>query len=70
MQTIDWGKLWELATGEAGGDAKIEPTADPELVILHWPDGSRGYWFWKHGEWNPDQEYNSAPCDVAARDSL
>lgn len=66
-----WGKLWEIATGEAGAPARIEPVAeDAGSVVLVWPDGSRGAYYWHNGAWLPFEGVNMAPGDVAARDSL
>ena len=68
-----WGKLWDIAIGctEEGGPATIE--VDPKecgYVTLVWADGTRGLWHWDDGEWNPVEGIDSAPADVAARDTL
>jgi len=47
-----WGKLWDIATDQPDGPAKIE--VDPEnegCVTLIWPDGSRTGLFWYDGHW-------------------
>lgn len=70
--TVDvWRKLWEVATGEGEGPARIEVEPDDlGSVVLVWPDGSRGAYYWHDGAWLPFGEVNAAPGDVAARDSL
>lgn len=71
MSTDAWGKLWDLAVDDPDGPATIE--VDPELcdrVTLVYPDGSRGGWIWHGNGWRAMEPYNSAPCDVAARDAL
>jgi hypothetical protein len=66
-----WGKLWDLATGEPGGDATI--IVDPEdsgRVVLAWPDGSKTAVYWHDNDWQIAGSADGAPCDVAARDAL
>ena len=66
-----WGKLWDVATGEPGAPARIEvdPT-DAGTVMLLWPDGSRSHLYWDDGDWQSCGHLDLAPCDVAARDTL
>ena len=66
-----WGALWDLATAEPEGPARIE--LDPEdsgTVVLVYPDGSRGTWYWHDGGWRPSEQHNACPGDVGARDSF
>ena len=67
-----WGKLWDIAIGDIDtGPATIK--VDPQdcgYVTLVWADGTRGLWHWDNGEWNAVQGIDSAPADVAARDTL
>ncbi len=66
-----WWKLWDKATSEPEGAAVIEVTPDDsDYVVLTWPDGSKGAWYWHDGDWQPCDTPNTAPCDVAARDSF
>lgn len=65
-----WGKLWDIATGEPGGNATIELTDDPGQVVLTWPDGSQAGLCWHDGEWRFEESLDTCPCDVAARDTL
>ena len=66
-----WSKLHFLATSDPGGPASIElDSEDCGSVVLVYPDGSRGAWYWHDGDWRPSQALNTAPCDVAARGSL
>lgn len=67
-----WGKLWEIAIGDTEmGAATI--TVDVEHcgeVTLTWPDGTRSYLYWEAGGWQFGVSFNSAPCDVSARDTF
>ncbi len=65
-----WRELWGLATGEESGDAKIEISDDPNQVTLVWPDGTLSGLYWQNGEWRFAEQLDTAPCDVAARDTL
>lgn len=66
-----WIKLWEKATQEQGEPATIIPNGDDEgSVTLVWPDGSRGSLYWHDGDWQWAESLNTAPGDVAARDSF
>ena len=51
MELDIWGKLWDLATAEPGDPARIEVTDEPGTVVLVWPDGSRGAFYWHDGAW-------------------
>ena len=69
--TDAWGKLWDIATSEAGDPAIIFPFADNAgEVLLRWPDGSESAWHWDNDEWVLEEELNTCPGDIAARDSL
>lgn len=70
MTMDQWGKLWDIATGEPGGNARIEVTDNPGEVALVWPDGSVSGLYWDNGRWNYAETLDLAPCDVAARDTL
>ncbi len=66
-----WGKLWDIATSEPGDPAAISVDAeDSGLVVLTWPDGSKGAFAWDAGEWRHVESLNGCPGDVAARDAL
>lgn len=65
-----WGQLYEIATGDSGGDAVVHLTEDPDLVVLMYPDGSQGSWRWSDRDWQAVEALGTAPGDVAARDSL
>jgi hypothetical protein len=65
-----WGRLFDIATGEPEGNAVIEPTDNPGEVALTWPDGSKTGLYWHNGQWNHTEQLDTAPCDVAARDTL
>lgn len=64
-----WIRLWELATAE--GPATIEVDDDsPDYVVLIYSNGSRGGWYWHDGDWRPQEQLDTCPCDVGARDRL
>ena len=59
-----WGKLWDLATD--GPDEPATISVDPEdsgRVLLTWPDGSKGAWYWYDGDWRPSE--GPPPYDAA-----
>ena len=72
MYNQKWEKLWDVVTSLPDGDATITPTDNINTVILTWPDGSKGVWEWREpiGDWRMVEGIDTAPCDVAARDSL
>ena len=68
-----WLKLWQMATGEPNtAPASISvDEEDPEYVTLTWPNGGGSlYIHWYANDWQIRGSGDSAPCDVAARDSL
>lgn len=67
-----WGKLWDLATAEPGGPARIEVDAeDAGVVTLVWPDGSKASLYWDNGDWQFHGALSDLGVgDVAARDRL
>jgi len=68
-----WHQLWTIATAEPEGCARI--IVDPEdedVVTLEFPDGGKAalYWHYNADRWEFGGALDTAPCDVAARDSL
>ena len=64
-----WGKLYDIASDNEP-PAKIIVTDDPGEVVLEYPDGSRAGLHWNAGDWHFAETLNTAPGDVAARDSF
>jgi len=69
-----WQQLWDTAVLSARDDehpATIRVNEqDPNLVTLLYGDGSVAELVWKEKQWVFSEVLDSAPCDVAARDSL
>jgi hypothetical protein len=65
-----WTELWRIAADGPDGNATIEIGDSPDEVALVWPDGSVSGLYWRNNKWHRHETLDTAPCDVAARDTL
>ena len=62
-----WHDLWNMVGGDEG--VVIIPSERVDMVTVRWPDGSEANLYLRNNKWEFGRPIDTAPCDVAARDT-